>query len=102
MTALVILFVYLPYISEVYDEVINTWPFPYLRLGLIWVSRDDTRADMEKAMYKSLFIDCICLKLIYIIFHVYVLIFTLQENYLSYRFEKMSLPVKHDSLIDTD
>ncbi len=26
------------------------------RLGLIWGSRDDTQADMEKFMYNSLFI----------------------------------------------
>jgi hypothetical protein len=56
---------------EVYDKKNNTWPFPYwpwyhpmthisprLRLGLIWESRDDTRANMEKVMYYSLYNHC--------------------------------------------
>ena len=53
---------------EVYDKKNNTLPFPYwpwyhpsthisprLRLGLIWESRDDTRTNMEKVMYYSLY-----------------------------------------------
>ena len=48
-------------IKRLIHDILHIIPtiIPRLRLGLIWGSRDDTQADMEKDMY-NLYVDIWC------------------------------------------